>query len=393
MKILVVSAYYPPHHIGGYELGCRDVVNRLRRRGHTVRVLAGDFRYENNAHPEEPEVYRELRRDAPGKPLAKRRENGVLTEHLRAFGPDIVYFWSQSELCLWLPFVAAAHGYPIAFFLSDPAFIAWRVGAWLRGPAKKNALMRGLFGRTFLVNGWPAIQNHACHFASEFLAGVARKYEIPVWEANSIIAHWGIEKSDFPRADRGNRPVRHLLYVGQLIPQKGVHTAIAALEILTREGAFSGCTLSIAGGGMNPDYEKRLRDQAAQSGLAGKVQFLGRVPRAELSRIYAEHDALIFPSEWDEPFAITPLEAMASGLPVIGTLTGGSPELFRNRETAMTFQAGDAADCARAIRELAGDDALRERITQTARNIVLKQHTLDVMLDAIEGSLKKIVAG
>ena len=39
MKILVVTNLYPPHHVGGYELGCRDVVEKLRARGHTVRVL------------------------------------------------------------------------------------------------------------------------------------------------------------------------------------------------------------------------------------------------------------------------------------------------------------------------------------------------------------------
>ena len=44
MKILVVSNLYPPQHVGGYELGCRDVVEKLRARGHNVRVLTSTFR-------------------------------------------------------------------------------------------------------------------------------------------------------------------------------------------------------------------------------------------------------------------------------------------------------------------------------------------------------------
>ena len=118
------------------------------------------------------------------------------------------------------------------------------------------------------------------------------------------------------------------------------------------------------------------------------MHFLGKIPRADLPRIYAEHDALIFPSEWDEPFAITPLEAIASGLAVIGTTTGGSGELFRNRETAMTFTAGDAADCARAIRELCADRNLFEKISRNAQREVKTKHTLDAMVDKIEQSLK-----
>ena len=43
MKILVITNLYPPHFVGGYELGCRDVVEQLRRRGHTVWVSEDDF--------------------------------------------------------------------------------------------------------------------------------------------------------------------------------------------------------------------------------------------------------------------------------------------------------------------------------------------------------------
>ena len=115
-----------------------------------------------------------------------------------------------------------------------------------------------------------------------------------------------------------------------------------------------------------------IQEEGQQGGSASFMSLTGgRIPRAELSRVYAEHDVLVFPSEWDEPFAITPLEAIHCGLNVVGTTTGGSGELFRNRETAMTFKAGDAADCARAIRELCADRELFEKISFNARQICL----------------------
>ena len=394
MRILVVTNLYPPHHVGGYELGCRDVVEKLRARGHAVQVLTSSFRKAGASNPlAEAAVWRTLQfnTDAASPPYDKRSECRLLARAIRQFIPDVVYFWNQAGLSLWLPFTAHWQGCRVAFFLSDTSFISWRIGAWLAGPAQKHALIRTFAGETFLARGWPVIQNRPCHFASEFLQQVAVKNGIIVEPRDSLVAHWGIEFAQFASVPRTRWPVCRLLYVGQMIPQKGVHTAIAALGLLVKEKGFEAVTLTLAGGGMHPDYEEKLRTLPAALGLAENVIFLGQVPRTELSRIYAEHDALIFPSEWDEPFAITPLEAIHSGLAVVGTTTGGSGELFRNRETAMTFAAGDATDCARAIRELFADRELFEKISRNARQAVREKHTLDAMVDKIENSLRQLI--
>ena len=83
-----------------------------------------------------------------------------------------------------------------------------------------------------------------------------------------------------------------------------------------------------------------------------------------MPEIYRQHDLLLFPSEWEEPFALTPIEAMACGLPVIGTTTGGSAELFRDRENALTFSAGKPEELAERIWEFASDHRLRARCTE-----------------------------
>ena len=395
MKILVVTNLYPPHHVGGYELGCRDVVEKLRARGHTLHVLTSSFRRRRIQNPaDEPAVERVLQFCATraDPPPNKRVEVAKLSAAIRRLAPDIVYFWNQGGLCHWLPFAARWQRRPIAFFLSDTNFISWRIAAWLAGAAQNHPLVRAIFGKTFLVRGRSVLQNQTCHFASEFLRDVAAKNGIFLAGKNPVIAHWGIEPSQFTAAPRKRWPVRRLLYVGQMIPQKGVHTAIATFALLAKEPGFEDLTLSLAGGGMHPDYEEKLRALPAQLGVAGRVRFLGQVSRTELPDIYAAHDVLIFPSEWDEPFAITPLEAMTSGLAVVGTTTGGSGELFRNRETAMTFAAGDAGDCARALRALCGDRNLFATISHNGQSVVRAKHTLDAMVDRIEGSLKKLVA-
>jgi len=392
VKVLVVSDVYPPQHLGGYELGCRDVVEQLRLRGHAVRVLTSNFRNGKIENPpNETEVERSLQYN-PGPsdpPHDKWIECRKIGRAIKQFGPDIAYFWNQSGLCLWLPVMAFWQGCPRAFFLSDTSFVSWRVGAWLAGPAKNNAFVRAILGKTFLVQGKPVVENQVCHFASEFLKSVARKNDISISNHESLVAHWGIDQKQFPIAPRSRWPVKRLLYAGQMNEQKGVHTAIRAMGLLEKE--FAGLSLTLVGGAYLPDYENRLREMVTQLGLGDRVFFRGKIARAGLPRVYADHDVLVFPSEWEEPFAITPLEAIASGLAVVGTTTGGSGELFRNRETAMTFQAGDAADCARAIRELCADRNLFDTISTNAQRIVKERHTLDAMVDAIEANLRETI--
>jgi len=393
MKVLIVTNLYPPQHVGGYELGCRDVVEKLRARGHEVKVLTSTFK--NGATPNPP-VEKNVERvlqfnvNATDPRHAKRAECAKLIKAMEDSSPDIVYFWSQAGLCLWLPFAAHWHGARMAFYLSDTNYVSWRIAAWLSGAAQKSSALKKLFGNTFVVRGWPAVQNQTCHFCSDFIRQTALKNGIVFAPKNSVVTHWGIEPGMFSAAPRPPRAVKKLLYAGQLIPQKGVHTAIAAVEMLAK--SCPEITISIAGGGMHPDYENELREMASRPGLAGKINFLGKVPRADLPGIYREHDILVFPSEWDEPFAITPLEAIASGLAVVGTTTGGSGELFRERETAMTFRAGDAADCARAIREVCADENLLQKISANALREVREKHTLDAMVDKIEASLQAEIA-
>ncbi|MEI9897545.1 MAG: glycosyltransferase family 4 protein [Chthoniobacter sp.] len=391
MRILFVSNLYPPHHVGGYELGARDVVNALRARGHEVFILTSTFRLEGSFE-DEPGVERALHFIAGDERHDKIRECRILRRALQRHRPDVVYFWNQAGLSYWLSMAAHWLGCRVAFFLSDPNFVSWRIAAWLAGLAPRSALIHALFGRTFLVRGWPVIQNRACHFASRFLQSCATNAGIPVASETSALVYWGIDPPVFAAIGRRSRPLRSLLYVGQLIPQKGVHTAIAALALLPAEPEGNSLTLTIVGGGLHPEYEKRLGAMPAELGIADRVHFLGKVPRNALPAIYGAHDVLVFPSEWEEPFAITPLEAMAAGLVVVGTTTGGSGELFRNRETAMTFTAGDAHDCARAIRELCSDPTLAESIRTRSLGEVTTRYTLVSMVNSIESGLRKIIA-
>jgi len=189
----------------------------------------------------------------------------------------------------------------------------------------------------------------------------------------------------FGAAKAESAPVRRLLWVGRLSPDKGVATALRSLAQLKER--FSG-TLHLYGSG-EATYTKELTAYCRQNGLP--VVF-SSATMEEMPAIYRQHDALLFTSEWAEPFALTPLEAMASGLPVIGTTTGGSREIFRHGDNALTYNAGNAEELAARILELVENPGLRCRIAKTGQEEVTTTYALPVIMDQIERYLEETIS-
>jgi glycosyltransferase involved in cell wall biosynthesis len=119
---------------------------------------------------------------------------------------------------------------------------------------------------------------------------------------------------------------RILLQLGRMVPRKGVDTVIRALELLTYQ--TEKVWLVIVGGNSDePDPSLtpeigRLQEVAKAAQVSDQVLFTGRKNRELLRYYYAAADIFIT-TPWYEPFGITPLEAMACGIPVIGSDTGG----------------------------------------------------------------------
>lgn len=201
------------------------------------------------------------------------------------------------------------------------------------------------------------------------------------------VIHWGVDVVRFAYRPSTPEPPRRLLYVGQVVPHKGIHTAIEAVRLLRDDHACDSVRLDIVGGSVQPSYVESLRGLVAKHGLVDVVRFLGPVPREDLPLIYREHDIAIFPVIWEEPFSITLLEAMASGLMIVSTLTGGTPEVVEPGINALTFHCGDAHECAWQIHRLLLDRDLCERIRQNARRTVEQRFRLDDMAARIADDL------
>jgi len=152
---------------------------------------------------------------------------------------------------------------------------------------------------------------------------------------------------------------------------------LRALALLKE--SFQG-VLSIYGKG-DAAYVDGLKKFAAEHHLP--VSWHSATPE-QMPEVYRSHDALLFTSEWEEPFALTPLEAMSCGLPVIGTLTGGSRELFRHADNALTYDAGDAGHLAERILLLQNDAELRDNITVNGHEEVRRRFAMQPIVDQVE---------
>jgi glycogen(starch) synthase len=371
VRILCVGSMYPPHHLGGYELVWQAAVAHLRARGHTVRVLCSDHRKVGADDGPDHDVHRELRwywhdhafpRLLPGRVLELERCNAATFDrHIDAFAPDVVAWWAMGGMSLSLVERARRLRLPAVAFVNDDWLIYGpRVDAWLRlagrlGPARE------LLGR---ATGLPVrFDPAACGrivFASESTrASAAQRWLLPPHE----VAHGGIDPAFLAPATGAVAAWRwRLLYVGRIDPRKGISTLLEALADLPSEA-----TLRIVGGGEEAHLTE-LRELAAQQGVADRVAFAGQLERAALPAVYAAADVVIFPVLWAEPWGLVPLEAMACGIPVVATGTGGSAEYLGDGENCLLYAPGEAGQLAERLHRLAADVPLRTRLAAAGRH-------------------------
>ncbi|HLQ30872.1 MAG TPA: glycosyltransferase [Ktedonobacteraceae bacterium] len=169
---------------------------------------------------------------------------------------------------------------------------------------------------------------------------------------------------------RLGRPEPPLLFAGRIAPEKGVE---AAIEIAER----AGYRLLIAGGIYDRRYYKeRIEPKLQRAGE--QVTYLGQLERLALWKIMGQSLGLLFPIEWDEPFGLTAVEAMATGTPVIAFRRGAAEEVIRHGETGFLVEPGECAHAAALVDDLFDIPRVHCRVH------VETHFALEQMLDAYE---------
>jgi glycosyltransferase involved in cell wall biosynthesis len=177
-----------------------------------------------------------------------------------------------------------------------------------------------------------------------------------------------------------------LLYAGQLAKHKGVHTAIDAVGILVNQRGQHQIRLTIVGAG-HPDFVAQLHRQVKIQRLQEHVTFYGPADKDKMPAIMRAYEILVFPSIYEEPLARITQEAMASGLLVVGTTTGGSGEILKEGETGFTFSPDNSSELAEQLGRLVNTPDLCARVARAGQQAVLDHFTLDRMVNEIDAYL------
>jgi glycosyltransferase involved in cell wall biosynthesis len=172
-----------------------------------------------------------------------------------------------------------------------------------------------------------------------------------------------------PPRDGGHR----IVSVGRLVARKGVGDVIAALPRLP------GTELLVAGG---PPYDQldtdaeatRLRALAQELGVGDRVRLLGAVARPDVPPLLRSADVVAC-VPWYEPFGIVPLEAMACGIPVVGSAIGGLLDTIADRRTGLLVPPRDPEAVTDAIGRLLDGPSVRVRMGEEAVARVRRRFT------------------
>lgn len=187
---------------------------------------------------------------------------------------------------------------------------------------------------------------------------------------DSAVVGNGVGREWF-RVRRFASRVPYFLFVGNVKPHKNLGTL---LEALRRVGERLPHRLLVAG----REEGLRFRDRTARriaAALGGRVRFLGRVDDAELRRLVAGADALVFPSLY-EGFGLPPLEAMAAGCPVACSGIPPMAEILPS-DAALFFDPRDPEALAASLIRLSKDRGLRARLVQAGRRAARRHRWKD----------------
>jgi D-inositol-3-phosphate glycosyltransferase len=360
---------------GGMNVYVRELARELGRGGVAVDVFT------RSQDPAIPEVVA-LGPDArvihvpagPARPLPR----GALLAHLDAFVDGVEAFRRRAGLDYallhshyWLSGVAALElrrrwDRPVIQMFHTLGTLKNAVAgsAAEREPEERLAAERRLAHAADRIVASNPVERS--HLARALGADLARVRVIPCGVDLELFRPGDVRQA---RSRLGLDAERVLLFVGRLTPIKGLATLLKALASAKANGlGRADVRLVVVGGDKEEHWDAeraRLRRMAADLGVAPWVDFRGPQPQDRLPDYYVAADLCLMPSLY-ESFGMVALEAMACGVPVVGSRVGGLAVTVQDEVTGLLVPEGDAQALSGAIAHLLEDEGCRRRLAVRA---------------------------
>jgi glycosyltransferase involved in cell wall biosynthesis len=184
-------------------------------------------------------------------------------------------------------------------------------------------------------------------------------------------------------------------YIGRIVKEKGLDTLVEAVAVLQSRQPSAEIAVLIVGTG---EGEETLRAQIKQAGLQPSFVFTGAVTHRQAGEYMNCIDIFVLPSRttptWKEQFGRVIIEALACGIPVVGSDSGQIPVLIQGTGGGLVFAEGKAADLAEKLSSLIHNLAQRELLGETGRSAVHSSYTYEAvaqqLLDVLESTSENI---
>jgi glycosyltransferase involved in cell wall biosynthesis len=203
---------------------------------------------------------------------------------------------------------------------------------------------------------------------------VESEVNAPGGNPNIVVIPPGIDVNQFSPRFGGQPVTGRIIAVGSLLARKGYDVLIRAVATVVRTNPSA--HLLLVGSG---PQEQSLRLLASQLGISGAITFSGNVPRADLLGLLHSAEIFCHPARWDT-FPLSPLEAMASGLPTLVSSAGALPEIVGG--SGIVHTVGDDAELARHLVEVLSYPTRRRDLGAAARARVVQHFTWQRMCDS-----------
>ncbi|MFH1416767.1 MAG: glycosyltransferase [Planctomycetota bacterium] len=402
-----MSNFWPPHHLGGYELRSREVVSGLRTAGYEVRVLTGRYRAQGAtgavcatgglpasdstgetpvpqfSSRADPWVTRSLHlrwgppyppEDLPGMLRCEAADRRTLRSVLTEFRPDVVDVWGMEFASQASVSELIATGLPVHVTVED----TWLLDGFARDPlciVTETArrldvpMTPGLRRLCCLGHARPGLGDAAVCFVSQALRDRHREAGFDYARCRVRVA--GLEMSAFREATSPPPPPPFVIAsVGQLTASRGQADLIAAAaRVAGKPDCPWPIVVRIIGGG-GTAYVTELKALACESASDQfRVEFLGLRKPDRAAEFYAGAHLFVFTSRLPEGLPRVLMEAMAAGVPIIATDTGGQCDILDGGRWGKLVPPGDQAALVGAIREaMAGLPRWQSRAVEARRH-------------------------
>jgi len=210
-------------------------------------------------------------------------------------------------------------------------------------------------------------------------------------DAQIVVIRHGIDVERFQSIARANES-NHLRVgmLGELSPVKGQKEFVRAAAIITAQ--LPNVEFLIAGQDNSADgeYRRELMQSIESAGLRQRISVIES--RIDVAEFLSQLDVFVSASS-SEAFGLAIVEAMAAGVPVVATATGGAREIITDNQTGRLVPVGDIDDLAKRIGELLADSAERKRLASNARKKTAEEFSLARMIAETESLYSQVLNG